>query len=136
MKGKLTLKVSDLLRTIGSDELTFDQEGMKGILELDAVDGTSVLVKVKDFCSQVDAVCDRCQAPFLRIIQVPEYAAKYTLDQEEFQESEEEVLLMIDAKNETIDLQELFYQVSHVEDPFVLRCPECERFLATQGEED
>lgn len=130
MKGTFTLKISDLLQNIGSDRVVFDEQGMKGVLELYALDGKSVLVKVKDFEKNVESVCDRCAKMFMREIRVPEYVAKYTLDKKEFEESEEDVLFLIDEKNQTIDVEELLYQVTISEDPFVLKCPECQEATA------
>ena len=130
MKGTFTLKISDLLQNIGSDRVVFDEQGMKGVLELYALDGKSVLVKVKDFEKNVESVCDRCAKTFMREIRVPEYVAKYTLDKKEFEESEEDVLFLIDEKNQTIDVEELLYQVTISEDPFVLKCPECQEATA------
>ncbi len=124
------------MRNIGSDEIVFDEGGMKGVLELDAVDGKSVLVRVKEFEWEEEVICDRCERKFMREVKVPEYTAKYTLDRKEFEDSEEDVLFLIDARNETIDVKELFYQVSHSEDPFVTRCETCEMALENQELEE
>ncbi|GHW02320.1 hypothetical protein AGMMS50249_1060 [candidate division SR1 bacterium] len=127
MKGKFVLKIADLLRGIGKDEIVFDENGMQGVLELDGIDDRSVLIKLLDFKTESAETCDRCGKQFKRLVKIPEYIAKYTLDKTEFEESTEDVVFMIDSKNETIDVEELLYQASHLDDPFVIKCPDCEK---------
>jgi len=136
MKGeKREIKVSDLLHQLGSDSLSFDhvflnefdltEEGISGTVELYSMDEESVFVKLIGVHAVVKSVCDLCQKDYEREINIEEYAAKYTLNKEDFDESDEEVVLMIDPKKETIDLSEMLYQAIMFQTPFVLKCPEC-----------
>jgi uncharacterized metal-binding protein YceD (DUF177 family) len=137
MKGKnFEIKISDLLNHLGSDSIEFSEmktpllpelreEGMSGILTLHSVDGKSVLVKVEDFSCSLTAVCESCGKEFVRPIEVEEYVAKFALDPKELEESDEEVLFLIDAKTGTIDVEEMLYQAVKLNDPFVVRCEEC-----------
>lgn len=83
----------------------------------------------------IKSVCDLCQKEYERKVDIEEYTAKYTLNQEDFDASQEEVVLMIDPKKETIDLSEMLYQAVMFQTPFVLKCPECTLLESTMDEE-
>lgn len=148
MKGKsFETKVSDLLNHLGADSIDFEgkstellpnltEEGMGGTLDFHSIDGESVLVTLQDFSCSVIETCDICGAEFERAVFVPEYIAKFTLDPKELQESSDEVLFLIDAKSDTINVEDMLYQAAKLDEPFVKRCPICEKNLSTEEEED
>lgn len=133
---EIKLKISDLLRNIGKDEISFNEDGISGILELNALDGKGVFVIVKNFSTVRPTVCDRCWEMFHKSVFVESYSAKYTLDTKELENSNEDVIFAIDPKNETIDLSELFFQVSHSDDPFVEECTSCKMQNANTEKQD
>jgi uncharacterized metal-binding protein YceD (DUF177 family) len=134
MKGKsFEIKVSDLLHHLGTDSVEFEgkttdllpqlsSEGMSGTLSFSSVDGNSVLVSLQHFGCVLEDSCDSCGGPFLRNVHVENYVAKFTLDTQELADSSDEVLFLIDPKNETIDVEEMLYQAVLLQDPFVKRC--------------
>ena len=148
MKGKsFTIKVSDLLNHLGHDSIVFSEkktdllpsltaEGMRGVLHFHSVDGESVLVKLEDCEAEIQDVCDTCGRAFLRSVHVDVYSAKFTLRAQELDESTDEVLFLIDVKNETIDVEELLYQAIMLQEPFVKRCASCEKNLIEQETSD
>ena len=90
-----------------------------------SVDGESVLVSLEDCDCVLRDECDTCGAEFLRLIHVDTYSAKFTLRVQELEESLDEVLFLIDPKNETINVEEMLYQAVLLQEPFVKRCPKC-----------
>jgi uncharacterized metal-binding protein YceD (DUF177 family) len=147
MKGKnFEIKISDLLNHLGSDRIEFSEmktpllpnlteEGMSGILELHSVDGKSVLVSLLDFEATLHEECEICGKEFIRPIYVEEYVAKFALDVKELEESDEEVLFLIDAKKGTINVEEMLYQAVKLQEPFVMKCEECEKKSQTISED-
>ena len=139
MKGKIfEIKISDLLHQLGSDSIDFDhvflenmknisEEGISWTVEFYSMDGKSVFVKLLNLHAEIQEICDRCQTEYTRKIEVKEYSAKYTLDKKEFEESDEEVIFMIDEKKDTIDIEEMIYQAMNIDTPFVKNCEACEQ---------
>lgn len=134
---KFEIKISDLLHQLASDTLTFEDiflddlpnligTWISGTVELYSMDGESVFAKLTDVHAVMKATCDVCLQEYERTVDVDEYTAKFALNKEDFEESDEEVVFMIDPKNETIDLGEMIYQAIVLQDPFVFKCPSCE----------
>lgn len=92
-----------------------------------------------DITCQLEDVCDSCGKPFIRDIEVPEYTARFveegSLTKEE-EESTEEAILMINPKDETIDITDMIVQSILLNDPFVKRCEACEKRLADASDDD
>ncbi|MDR0606903.1 MAG: hypothetical protein LBG52_00795 [Candidatus Peribacteria bacterium] len=142
-----SIKIADLLNHLGSDTLEFSdlktpllphltETGLQGTLHLHSVDGKSILVCVEHLKGAVQETCESCGASFVRSLHIPEYRVKFTLDLDEQQESAEEVVLPINKKNNTINIEEVLYQTVKLQDPFVCRCKACETaLLATDTEE-
>ena len=138
MKGKrLEIKISDLLHQVTSDSFSFQEifldelpqlmgEWISGNVELYSMDGKSILVKLTDIHAVLKSTCDLCLQEYERTVDVDEYTAKFALCKEDFDDSDEEVVFMIDPKNETIDLSEMLYQTIEFQKPFVFKCPLCE----------
>jgi uncharacterized metal-binding protein YceD (DUF177 family) len=137
MKEKnFELKIADLLNHLGTDSIPFSamqtgylpnltEEGMSGTFYLHSVDGASVLVKVVDLEAALNDVCEICGQPFIRSLHVEEYVAKFVLDPKELEESDEEVIFLIDKKGDTINVEEMLYQAIALQTPFVVRCEAC-----------
>ena len=148
MKGKqFEIKISDLLHHLGSDHLTLENEPFERIskitdagisceIELFSMNEESILVKIRDLQTVMKETCDVCQKEFLREVKVPEYSAKFTLNKEEFQYSEEEVVFMIDEKKETINIEDMIYQAIELETPFVIKCEECAKLPIEDEDEE
>jgi uncharacterized metal-binding protein YceD (DUF177 family) len=137
MKGKnFEIKIADLLNHVGTDTLAFEQkktaflpnltdEGIKGTFLFHSVDGDSVFVKLVDVACGLHERCENCGKEFIRPLYVDQYSAKFTRNPQELEESEEEVLFLIDRKNATIDVEEMLSQAVQLEAPFVIKCEEC-----------
>jgi len=54
----------------------------------------------------------------------------------ELEESSDDVIFLIDQKNETIDLEEMLYQAVHIDDPFVMKCKDCSKNIIEADEEE
>jgi len=101
-----------------------------------------LLGTLTDVKCSIDDVCDSCQTPFVREVLVPEYAARFALkmSEEESQrmsedESEEEEF-PIDAKSETINIQDMLVQSILLQEPLVKRCAVCEKRLEQEAGDD
>jgi hypothetical protein len=149
---KFLVKISDLLNETGrSDDISFDhkfvdqfptvtEEGISGTLSLQGVDENSLLGTLQDIHCQIDETCDSCGAAYVRTVDMPEYIARFvtkgSLTPEE-QEVAEEAILLINDKDNSIDIEEMITQAILLNDPFVKRCPKCEKKIAeTEDEED
>ena len=148
---KFLMKISDLLTETGrSDEIRFDtkfveqlptltKEGISGSLSLRSINGDSLLGTLYDIHCEVDETCDSCGKSFVRTVDVPEYSARFvtkgSLTPEE-EEASEEALLFINDNDDTIDVQDMISQAIILNDPFVKRCPACEKKLAETSDDD
>jgi uncharacterized metal-binding protein YceD (DUF177 family) len=148
MKGKnFEIKIADLLNHLGSDTIEFSAmktsllphltaEGISGVLKLYAVDGKSILVHLEEVTASLSDICDICGKEFIRPLHIDRYEAKFTLDTKELEESTEEVLFLIEAKNATINVEEMLYQAVMLQKPFVTTCEECaQRTIPPDDEE-
>ena len=148
MKGKsFELKVSDLLHHLGTDTIDFEEmktslvpslteEGMSGRLILHSLDGKSVLVSLEDFDCEVMDNCDHCESEFLRTVHIDEYVARFVFDAKELENSDEEVLFLIDTKSDTIDVEEMLYQAILLQEPFVKKCEICSSIIVDEEDSD
>lgn len=92
-----------------------------------------------DIACRLEDVCDSCGKTFIRDINIPEYAARFveegSLSKEE-EESADEAILIINPKDETIDVTDMIVQAIVLNDPFVKRCDTCEKKLANMDDEE
>lgn len=132
------IKVWDLLNHIASDELVFEnkktnlipnlsENWISGKIRLSWIDDENVLVEIEELKCELNGVCDYCIKDFIRTVEVSWYSARFTLNKEEKNYADDEVLFFIDEKNASINIEEMIYQAIELETPFVIYCPDCEK---------
>ena len=130
------IKVWDLLNQVAVDEMTFEnkktdlipnlsEEWITGKIRLSWIDDENVLVEIEELSCELDETCDYCTKPFKRKIEIQWYSSRFTLNKEEINYANDEVLFFIDEKTATINIEEMIYQAIELETPFVLYCPDC-----------
>jgi len=147
-----SIKISDLLnQTWSIDEVVFEKkfssqisnltkEGISWTFVIQSLNEAALLGTLTDVKCSISDVCDSCQAPYEREVFVPEYVARFVIEDDRTEEekaanSEEEVFL-IDAKSETINIQDMVVQAILLHEPIVKRCPPCEKKLEAEGGDD
>lgn len=141
------LKVGDLLNQVAVDEITFEnkktdlipnlsEEGITGKIRLSWIDDENVLVEIEELECALNETCDYCTKPFQRKIKIQWYSSRFTLNKDEINYADDEVLFFIDEKTATINIEELIYQAIEMERPVVLYCPECAKNHENLSEED
>jgi uncharacterized metal-binding protein YceD (DUF177 family) len=148
---KFLIKISDLLNETGkSDEIAFEQklieeipnltkEGVSGSLTIQSVGADSLLGTLHDVSCSIEDPCDSCGKGFVRDVTIPEYTARFVAKDsitKEEEEASEEAILYINDKDETIDITDMVYQAILLNDPFVKRCPACEKKIAASEDDD
>jgi len=85
-------------------------------------------------------VCDSCQKAHDREVLVPEYVARFVIEDDRTEEEKEansdEELFLINAKSETIDIQDMVVQAILLNEPIVKRCAACQKKLDEQAGDD
>ncbi len=130
------IKVGDLLNQVAVDEITFEhketnlipnlsEDWISGKIRLSWIDDENVLVEIEELSCELDETCDYCTKPFKRKIEIQWYSSRFTLNKEEINYANDEVLFFIDEKTATINIEEMIYQAIELETPFVLYCPDC-----------
>ena len=130
------LKIGDLLNQVAVDEITFEnkktdlipnlsKDWITGKIRLSWIDDENVLVEIEELECTLNETCDYCSEPFQRKIKIQWYSSRFTLNKDEINYANDEVLFFIDEKNATINIEELIYQAIELETPFVLYCPDC-----------
>ncbi len=130
------IKVSDLLNHIANDEIIFDKKFTNLIpnlsddwiswkVKLSWIDDENVLVELEYLHCELNEVCDCCTNSFKRNVDVYWYSSRFTMNKEERDYANDEVLFFIDKVKYTINIEELVYQAIQLESPFVLYCPDC-----------
>lgn len=147
-----SIKISDLLnQTWSIDEVVFEKkfssqipnltkEGISWTFVIQSLNEAALLGTLTDVKCSISDVCDSCQAPYEREVFVPEYIARFVIEDDRTEEekaanSDEEVFL-IDAKSETINIQDMVVQAILLHEPIVKRCPPCEKKLEAEGGDD
>lgn len=148
---KFLIKISDLLNETGkSDEIAFEQksieeipnlskEGVAGTLTIQSVGIDSLLGTLHDVTCRIEDPCDSCGKSFVREVNIPEYTARFVIKDsltKEEEEASEEAILYINEKDDTIDISDMVYQAIMLNDPFVKRCPACEKRLAAEDDDE
>jgi len=130
------IKVWDLLNQVAVDEVTFEhkktnlvpnlsEDWISGKIRLSWIDDENVLVEIEELSCELDETCDYCTKPFKRKVEIQWYSSRFTLNKEEINYANDEVLFFIDEKTATINIEEMIYQAIELETPFVLYCPDC-----------
>ena len=130
------IKIWDLLNQVAVDEVFFEnkmtnlipnlsEDWITGKIRLSWIDDENVLVEIEELSCELDEICDYCTKPFQRKIKIQWYSSRFTLNKEEINYANDEVLFFIDEKTSTINIEEMIYQAIELERPVVLYCPEC-----------
>ena len=130
------IKVGDLLNQVAVDEIVFEnkktslipnisEDWVTGKIRLSWIDDENVLVEIEELKCELNETCDYCNKSFKRKIEIQWYSSRFTLNKDEINYANDEVLLFIDEKTATINIEELIYQAIELETPFVLYCPDC-----------
>lgn len=130
------IKIGDLLNHVAVDEIIFEnkktdlipnlsEEWITGKIRLSWIDDENVLVEIEELECALNETCDYCSEPFQRKIKIQGYGSRFTLNKDEVNYANDEVLFFIDEKTATINIEEMIYQAIELETPFVLYCPDC-----------
>ena len=130
------IKVGDLLNQVAVDEMVFENKRTSLIsnltenwvswkIRLSWIDDENVLVEIENLTCELYEICDYCNKNFKRKINVQNYTSRFTLNKEEINYANDEVLFFIDEKTATINIEEMIYQAIELETPFVLYCSDC-----------
>ena len=132
------IKIWDLLNQVAVDELVFEnkktslipnlsEDWISGKIRLSWIDDENVLVEIEELSCELNETCDYCNKEFKRKIEIHWYSSRFTLNKDEINYANDEVLFFIDEKTATINIEEMIYQAIELETPFVLYCPECSK---------
>ena len=130
------IKVGDLLNQVAVDEIVFEnkktslipnisEDWVTGKIRLSWIDDENVLVEIEELKCELNETCDYCNKSFKRKIEIQWYSSRFTLNKDEINYANDEVLFFIDEKTATINIEELIYQAIELETPFILYCPDC-----------
>jgi uncharacterized metal-binding protein YceD (DUF177 family) len=106
---------------------------------IQSVNDTSLLGTLNNIHCTLQDACDSCGINFTREITIPEYTARFVLEDsitQEEKDAAEEAILFIDPSGETIDIQEMITQAILLNEPFVKRCPACEKRLEKESNDE
>lgn len=141
------IKVGDLLNQVAVDELVFEnkktdsipnltEDWISGKIRLSWIDDENVLVEIEELTCELNETCDYCNKEFKRKIEIHWYSSRFTLNKDEINYANDEVLFFIDEKTATINIEELIYQAIELETPFVLYCPDCAKMHENLTEDE
>ena len=145
------VKIADLLNETGSqDELVFenkmtdqlptlDARGVSGVFTVQSLDKTSLLGTLADVTACFHETCESCGISFDRPVIIPLYTSRFVFESEFDQKASDEsdeVVLFIDPKAETINIEDMVVQSILLNDPFVKRCATCLYRLANVSDDD
>ena len=141
------IKVGDLLSQVAVDEIEFEhkkttlipnlsEDWITGKIRLSWVDDENVLVEIEQLSCELNETCDYCTKEFKRKIEIQWYSSRFTLNKEEINYANDEVLFFIDEKTSTINIEEMIYQAIELERPIVLYCPDCAKNHENLPEDD
>ena len=141
------IKVGDLLNQVAVDEISFENKEtnlipnltecwITGKIRLSWIDDENVLVEIEELTCELNEICDYCNKSFKRKIEIHWYSSRFTLNKDEINYANDEVLFFIDEKTATINIEEMIYQAIELETPFVLYCPECSKIHENMPEDE
>lgn len=130
------IKVGDLLNQVAVDEIDFKNKKTRlipnltdnwvsGKIRLSWIDDENVLVEIEELKCELNEICDCCTNSFIRKINIHWYSSRFTINKDEINYANDEVLFFIDEKTATINVEEMIYQAIELETPVVLYCPDC-----------
>ena len=130
------IKVWDLLNQVAVDEIDFKNKmtrlipnltnvWISGKIRLSWIDDENVLVEIEELKCELNEICDCCTNTFIRKINIHWYSSRFTVNKDEINYANDEVLFFIDEKTATINVEEMIYQAIELETPVVLYCPDC-----------
>jgi uncharacterized metal-binding protein YceD (DUF177 family) len=94
---------------------------------------------LRDVTCRIEETCDSCGTIYIREITIPEYVVRFveegSLTKEELEVAEEAILL-INPKDETIDISEMIVQSIVLNEPFAKRCEKCEKRLSSEEDDE
>lgn len=145
------LKIADLLNETGrSDEIVFEKkfsdellnlndEWISGILSIQSLDAYSLLWTLSNIKASLNEVCDSCWSSYIRNVEIPLYISRFVLENKISEEEKiacEDPILIIDSKDETINIEDMILQAILLNDPFVKRCDFCSKRLENVDDDD
>lgn len=152
MKDKsFVIKVGDLLQEWGkSDSIEFkwkitkelpglDNKWISWTVVLRSLNQDSLYVSLENIECNLQDTCDRCWANYARKVENPKYISRFVINEErkkEEQETSDEEIFVINARDETIDLEPMIVQAIRLEDPIVKHCPTCDEEIDDEDFED
>ncbi len=152
MKDKnFIVKVGDLLQEGGkSDSLDFEgkitwelpnltKKGIAGTIVLRSLNQDSLYVTLENITCELEDICDRCWVSYTRTVDVPEYVSRFVISEErkkEEQDTTDEEIFVINARDESIDLEPMIVQAIRLQDPFVKHCSVCEKEATNDNDEE
>lgn len=147
-----SIKISDLLdQTWMVDEVRFEnkfssqlpnltKEWISWTFLIQSLNDTSLLGTLKDVHCSINDVCDSCQESFVRKVDIPEYTARFVVEDEqteiEKEEKAEEEIFSINAGYETINVEDMVVHAIVLQEPIVKRCAACEKKLEHISDDD
>jgi len=111
------------------EEITnIGDQGLSGEIEFKSLNQDSLLVNLKNLSCIINEICDRCSENYMRKVEIDGYSSRFVANEKiknEEEESSEEEIFVINAKDETVDLEPMFIQAIRLEEPFVKLCKKC-----------
>ena len=141
------IKIGDLLNQVAVDEIEFinkkttlipnlTNDWISGKIRLSWIDNENVLVEIEELKCELNEICDCCTNPFIRRMKINWYNSRFTVNKDEINYANDEVLFFIDEKTATINIEEMIYQAIELETPVVLYCPDCAKKHESFSEEN
>ena len=109
---------------------------VSGKIRLSWIDDENVLVEIEELKCELNEICDCCTNSFIRKININWYSSRFTINKDEINYANDEVLFFIDEKTATINVEEMIYQAIELETPVVLYCTDCAKKHENFTEED
>ncbi len=148
------IKVADLLKKVGKkDKIEFEkkmtdklpnltEEGISWSITLQSINDESVLASLNNVVCTVNDICDTCQTAYKRQVHGEEYTVKFVsaeaykeLEKKEEQEGDEDVFPMEDT-GDVINAEDMVVQWIVFQEPFVKRCPTCQKEYEKENQDD
>lgn len=138
------IKIADLLKKVGktdtvhfqnkrSDQLkNLNDEGISGTISLQSLNDNAVYTTLDQVNCSIKDICDTCQNEYTRKVHGEWYPAKF-VDAEELAEMQEkkleddEELFAMEPQGDIINIENMVVQAISLQEPFVKRCPDCEK---------
>jgi uncharacterized metal-binding protein YceD (DUF177 family) len=129
---KFAHKFTDQLPNLGKN-------GISGTLAFQWLNTESIYTTLEDVRCTLHETCDSCESLFERTVEIPQYTARFVINEEiknlEQNQTDEEIFL-INPKDESIDIEDMVVQAIRLQDPFVVRCSACQKKFNSLTDED